>query len=181
MKIRRARTAKDLPRWKRLDEVTNLELARLILRQLWQYQDAGGISMGRHYRNALLEGFTDIIRLPKNIYSDAWSEEDLMNEAMRRNPVNNPIPKTRKRVPKLCQLSNLRLGIYLLELLKEFYEEDALANPHYPLWLENKLLNAASRLIPTPRPFPHRPRWTKDAILFEARDRRRKLFEKLFP
>jgi len=59
-------------------------LARLLVRQLYQIYDYGGISAGRSYSSLLLESAKDIMRPPKVSNYDLWFSSELVDEAERR-------------------------------------------------------------------------------------------------
>jgi|GEM_PF-2518044 len=175
-----AHTAKKLPHWKQLNQLTDLELARLILRQLWQWQSASGVSHGRSPRNVLLEGFINLVEIPKRVNADAWNENDLLAEAQRRVPNRNTIPKPYTKVPAPSRISDFRFAMYMLELLNDFYEEDERAYPLESLRHERELLRAALRLLPIPKPFPKKPHWGMDQLYSDSRERYRKLLAKKY-
>lgn len=70
---------------KKIGDLTEIELVRLLLRRLWQHHDNGGISMGRTLENRLLESAMDQIPMPKGVNLDQWDDHELIEEADRRS------------------------------------------------------------------------------------------------
>lgn len=66
-----------------LKNLSNIELARLLLRHLWRRYDTGGISHGRSQESKILEEAMDLIP-PPNLNSDQFSLADLLEEADTR-------------------------------------------------------------------------------------------------
>jgi len=129
-----------------LSELTNYELARLILRQLWQFQDAAGVSMGRSKRSVLLEAALHLLPMPEMHDPDFFRLDDLYNGAK---------PAWRKAhsaqqlsFPDFRMINNRELATLLLYYLQQWYEDDAKKNPLESLRFERRMLNAVLNLLP---------------------------------
>lgn len=72
---------------KPIEALTNVEVARLLLRQLWQWQDVSGVSHGRSYESKILEAAIDLIPLPSGIKVDWYSVKALIEESERRKRI----------------------------------------------------------------------------------------------
>ena len=72
---------------KPIGALTDVEIARLLLRCLWQVHSAGGISHGRSVDSRILESAMDLIPLPMGIMLDAYTCEDLREEGERRKRI----------------------------------------------------------------------------------------------
>jgi hypothetical protein len=151
-----------------LRQLKNDELARLILRKLWQIQDVGGVSMGRSLRNVFLEAAKNIMPCPEMPNLDAFSEADLKQEGDRRKPKS---PRRLRHSCVLKKLSDRTLAILLLLELKKWLDDDALKNPHGPLGWEIQATKSALRLLPLPKEFDGTELWSADSLVSEARDR----------
>lgn len=163
-----------------LGKVSNLILARLILRQLWQIQDARGISMGRSRRNCFLEGAIHLIPIPEYIHSDDFGYEQLLDEAQRRNPVYAPNRPFYKRNPTPKTLGNLPIAILLLKELEKYYEEDEAKNgPMNSITSEPKLCAIVIRLLPPQKQIRKAwIKWNPELLYMEARDRYSEIIRK---
>ena len=72
---------------KPIEALTNVEVSRLLLRQLWQWYDASGVSLGRSHESKILEAAIDLIPLPIGIKHDWYSVKVLIEESERRKRV----------------------------------------------------------------------------------------------
>jgi hypothetical protein len=154
-----------------LSVLTNDELARLILRQLWQFHDAGGVSMGRSLRNVLLEAAIHMMPMPEMRNPDASNIPELFEEAAKRKRI---IPRRMKTAPRLKQISNRTLAILALHELRAWYQADAEKNPHMPLTFEWRVADLAVGLLPLPRGFKKPASWSLEDVVEEARERYRR-------
>lgn len=124
-----------------VNELSDYLIARLILRRLWQIQDAGGVSVGRSKQSVLLEAALDLMPWPADLDADSFSEQDLMDEATARsgNFLDRPL-----QLPLFSDLewqSNEVLIFLLLSHLRQ----------HYLLMAENvETTNDWSFVIETP-------------------------------
>lgn len=73
-----------------LHGLSHTELARLLLRKLWQYHSAGGVSHRRSRRSWLLESLFDLQALPLPNIQEEWQGQDLVEEAQRRLATGPP-------------------------------------------------------------------------------------------
>lgn len=60
-----------------LDDISKTELARIILRLVWQSFDRGGISMGRSPKSRILEAVMGIIPLPELDNLDDFHQDEI--------------------------------------------------------------------------------------------------------
>jgi hypothetical protein len=74
---------------KPVEALTDVEIARLLMRQLWQRYDVGGISMRRSRESTLLEAAMSRIHVPIGIDLDDYSDKELIEEADRRNALES--------------------------------------------------------------------------------------------
>ena len=153
---------------KSLSTLTNDELARLILRQLWQSHDASGVSMGRALRNVLLESAIHLMPMPDMRDPDAFNIPELFEEAAKRKRI---IPRRMKTAPRLKRISNRTLAILALHELQAWYQADAEKNPHMPLAFEWRVADLAVGLLPLPRGFKKPASWSRKDLVEEARER----------
>ena len=74
---------------KPVEALTDVEIARLLMRQLWQRYDVGGISMRRSREPTLLEAAMSRIHVPIGIDLDDYSDKELIEEADRRSALES--------------------------------------------------------------------------------------------
>ncbi len=74
---------------KPVEALTDVEIARLLMRQLWQRYDVGGISMRRSKESTLLEAAMSRIHVPIGIDLDDYSDKELIEEADRRSALES--------------------------------------------------------------------------------------------
>jgi hypothetical protein len=151
-----------------LSILTNEELARLILRQLWQWHDASGISKGRGYRNMLLEAAMDFMPLPEMRNHDRFSIRNLLDAARMRQLPSLPPLKTK---PRLKRISRRMLAIFLLREMQEWHRKDDEKNGAGSLRHEVELLDAAVNILPLASGLQKSAGWSAQDILSEARER----------
>lgn len=151
--------------------LTNDEMARLILRRLWQIHDAEGVSMGRCLSNVLLESAMHILPLPEMHDPDVFDVFELLDEAVKRK---RKISHHLKATPRLQRISNRTLATLVLHELQAWYREDAEKNPLMALTFQWRLTNSAVGLLSLPRGFKKPASWSREDLIEESRERYRK-------
>ena len=108
-----------------IEKLTNENIARLLLRQLWQVYSAGGISHGRSLEGRLLEAAMNIIPLPRNIDPDFFWTECLLKEGRIRLKEKPRIIFQRLCTPEQPNFFSSKLiASLLLGKIQELYAED---------------------------------------------------------
>ena len=160
---------------KTISTLTDYAVARLLLRKLWQLQDASGVSMGRAKRNVLLEGAIYIMPLLRFRGQDQFGRDQLIDEAMRRTESSLPLRSAvgERKVPHMV------IAVILLYHMREWYEADAQKDPMQALRLEMEILDASLRLLPKPSPEQVTERQIED-LVEDANDRRRYLLRRRY-
>ncbi|MFC1775591.1 hypothetical protein ACFLY0_01925 [Patescibacteria group bacterium] len=128
-----------------LECLSDEELARLLLRQLWQCYDSGGISIGRSPESQLLEAVMNIIPLPDLVDMDRFYSDDIMIEARIRFAVIERESCEMKQYALFQQnptLSDNCLAYLLLKKLTNLYEKE-----EFPRLAEVGLITSAMKLI----------------------------------
>ena len=160
---------------RKISNLKNYAVARLLLRKLWQLQDASGVSTGRAKRNVMLEGAIYIMPLLRFRNQDQFSRDELVNEAQRRVP--DPLffghPAGGRKVPHLF------VAIVLLYHMREWYRADKEKDPRQALTLEMAILEAAIRLLPKPSSEQVLGQQIEDLIR-DANDRRRRILSRRY-
>jgi len=161
---------------KRVKRLSDCTLVRLLLRRLWQWQDAAGVSMGRSLRSALLEAVFDFVKLPEIKNIDEIKGYILLAEAEKRVKKAKKIhlEKSQKLLP-LEDTNNRSLAHLLLLNLHRWYkqdEEEAPKRGESSLTIEKKIVDACiPLLLPTQNCFHlYYLKW--EDILEESRNRR---------
>ncbi len=153
-----------------LSTLTNEQVARLILRQLWQSHDAGGVSMGRGFRSVLLESAIGIMPMPDMYNPDFFRPQRLFEEAAGRKA---PIPSRVRPVFSLKRASKRTLAILLLHELRMWYREDAEKDPLRALTSEARMVDVALQLLPLPQGFKRPSSWSTERLIGGAQERYR--------
>jgi hypothetical protein len=152
-----------------LSELGNDEVARLILRKLWQLQDAGGVSMGRSPRSVFLESAINILPMPVR-NCDAFGTQELLEEVKKRRA---SIPPKLGSVRYVRRIGKRTLAILLLQELLAWYREDAKKDPQQALTVETRMTETVLRLMPLPRGFKRSASWSAEALVEQSRIRLR--------
>jgi hypothetical protein len=151
--------------------LSNDDLARLMLRRVWQIQDAGGVSMGRSLRNVLLECALHLMPVRARLNTDIFDELllwEFLDKAAKRVPLP---PRRMRRMPPLKRVSTRTVAILVIKELHLWYEEDARQNPMEALILETDLVRGVLPLLPLPEGFKKPDAWTHGMLIEEARER----------
>ena len=128
--------------------LTNDELARLLLRILWQMQDAGGVSGGRALRSLFLEAVPPLLPELDVPNMDRFSAVELLDESEQR--VRNMMQigcDQQMLFPELAFAESRTLAVCILFRLKELYTEDAEREDQLPME-ELRIVSAAVSLLP---------------------------------
>jgi hypothetical protein len=156
-----------------LSELKNEELARLILRELWRFQDASGASMGRSLRSALLEAAMELLPPPQDIGDpDALTLFDLYEEAAKGSRREAVTLEGQTHFPDIGLITDRELAIMLIDHLRSWYEDDAKENPKEPLVNEQTVLKRALVLLSMPC-----GNFAQEDLLCEADERQHALFD----
>jgi hypothetical protein len=151
--------------------LTDDDLARLMLRRVWQAQDVGGVSMGRSPRSVLLECALHLMPVNERLNVGTFDELSLwefLDKTTKRIP---PPPRHMQRMPPLKRVSTRTLTILVIKELLLWYEEDARQNPIEALAFEADLVRGMLPLLPLPKGFKKPNDWTRNALIEEARER----------
>ena len=150
-----------------LSELTNHELARLILRKLWQFQAAGGVSMGRSRRSVLLETALDLLPMPEMDDPDLFDLHDLRGEASLPSRLTTSWDR-QFSFPHFQLINNRELASLLGFHLQLWYTSDAKKNPQQSLNFEREILNLAVHLL-----LPPIHHFNESDLIEEAKERHR--------
>ncbi len=153
-----------------LKELSDQELARLILRRLWQYYDSGGISNSRARRSLMIETAFKLMPLPQNISLDEWDEEQLQAEAEARFVRPAPIQLN------LFSYNDYSIESFPGQLLARLLIHKVLAWHCYSqtgrdYTFEKPFIQLAARLCPLPWPYQRLPLSKVQQIIDEIKDR----------
>ncbi len=159
-----------------IKDVSNFDIARLLMSRLWNTYDLGGISSCRAERAGLLEAMT-------NVASIRWRDEHistrvLIQESYRRTPVEWPfMPES------LSDLRSLCFGhfcSFCLDKMGEWYSQDPLVEVSQGCFVsiaERDIFDAVSRILRAKEEAAllkaHGFTPTARQLLDEARQRRR--------
>jgi hypothetical protein len=140
----------------KLENLTNEELAFLLLFKMWWMFDAGGISNDRGARATVVEAFTRGTLLPSPKPFDEWRQhchDDCIKEALRRAP-DASITANCDFTRRLNRFRNREFIAVLLRWLGDYYER-AMQKPllEQPSG-ENYWFRPLVHLIPLPADTP---------------------------
>lgn len=151
-----------------LEALSDVDLARLMLRQLWQDQDASGISVGRHPRNCLLEAAMGLIPMPRNIDSESFDELNIEAERrMKLGVTQLTLGGSEVKIEPIQELNSLALATLLLGQLKLYYDEHLAREPVQRFGRESQIFAAALKLLPK-LPEVERQAYTSEELLEEV-------------
>lgn len=127
-----------------LTDLSDLELARLLLSRLWRTYDAEGISVGRSLRAALVEEINSIILCPE-VGENEIELANLIQEADRRLKSKENSRETQLLLwpDELCFLDDVSLSYVLLLVLLDWYAKDAIKSEHPLNWERGIVLKIA--------------------------------------
>lgn len=110
----------------KVEDLTNPDLFRLLLNELWIRYDLGGISAGRSYQASLIESFMDLFEMtvPRNSVKGTCIDE------VNRRMENFSLGDDEKNQLQLCFselncLSDAEFALIALKELCRWYAEDA--------------------------------------------------------
>ncbi len=163
-----------------LKELTDMALARLLLRRIWYLQDergtASGMPAGREPRNRLLEAAMHLLPLQpiaRRLDLEMLPFEDVAAEVARRRSLHAKAPeRPYAHRPSLGDMGDAELAALLLRTLKSVYRNAKKRDFRDRLRDERELLDGALALYPPQRAIPKPLPWTTEQIVAEA-DRRR--------
>lgn len=149
-----------------LTDLSNAELARLLMSALWRVMDLGGVSMRRHMRSALLEASMEleILPHPRTPLQDHHSWESVEIASARTVP---PDPQlllySQAEDLPVSALPGELLARLLLSHLREWYtqNEDEYMG-------ERTIATAIAHLLPIPA---NCPSYHWEELYWEANDR----------
>ncbi len=163
-----------------LKELTDIALARLLLRRMWYLQDergaASGMSTGREPRNRLLEAAMHLLPLQpiaRRLDLEMLPFEAIAAEVARRRSFHGKAPeRPYTHRPPLSDIGDIELAALLLRTLKSVYRNAKRHDFRDRLRDERELLDEALSLYPPQRAIPKPLPWKTEDIVAEA-DRRR--------
>jgi hypothetical protein len=124
------------------EHVSDEDLARILMRFLWQQYDAGGVSMGRSLRSAMLEIVLWIIPFPRKI---KLFEESFLNFSKAlveaRSRVKSGVPTQLVFDFGLEHMPDRHFVSLLFDAMVRWYENDQHFH-QYPLSSEREILLA---------------------------------------
>ncbi len=128
--------------------LSNKDLARLLLRLLWQRYDVGGISTGRAPESRLLESAMDILPLPDVASVDGFLLEDMMEEGRTRLKIRSSGSQLFFSQDQLVYLSDLCVAYLVLKKLSELFDELERSRGYPVPSHEKELVGIATALLP---------------------------------
>lgn len=133
-----------------LHDLSNPQIARVLMRQLWQGYDAGGISMGRSPEARLLEAAMKIVPLPFVVTLERFTPSYIIRES--KKIINNTQVCSNQMLLQPDQIeffgSDL-LAFFLLCKLCRIYIEKLSSNEYtLPSWELNIINTAIEFLLP---------------------------------
>lgn len=166
---------------RKLKELTDAAVARLLLRRIWFIQDEYRKYLGRHPRNRLLEAAMHLLPLneiARHIDIDTLPLGEIMAEAERRRSLSKKhSEKAYRQTPELSEISDMELAGLLLRRLKSLYRKEKHGDLLDRFREERELLNEALAIFPKKpirKPLP----WREDVIIREADVRNAKRYGK---
>jgi hypothetical protein len=103
--------------------LSSKDLARLLLRLLWQRYDVGGISMGRAPESRLLESAMELLPLPGVPDTDSFLLDDMIKEGRARLEISSSGSQMFFSQGKLIYLSDSCVAYLVLKKLSELFGE----------------------------------------------------------
>jgi len=130
-----------------VSDLSNKDLARLLLRLLWQRYDVGGISMGRSPQSRLLEAVMGILPLPDIAGIDSLLLGEMIEEGRTRLGVVTSGSQLFFSRDQLIYLPNLCIGYLLLKKLSELFHELESSRGYPVSSYEKEVIDVAGGLL----------------------------------